>query len=68
MTTSNDISCLNKCGRIRRLRGMCRSCYDKLWNEVRTGLTTWEKAEAAHRCLPAGRRVPFLGFSKGHKK
>lgn len=48
-----SIGCMNKCGRVKDSRGLCRNCYGKLLDQVKAGTTTWAKLEAAGKCLPA---------------
>lgn len=34
------------------LRGVCKSCYDYYWRDVKIGRATWNDLEASGRCLP----------------
>lgn len=50
----NGISCLGKCGKVASYaRGLCEGCYKKILKAVREGGTTWEKAIAEGRAMPA---------------
>jgi hypothetical protein len=56
------------CSRPRHRRGLCPTCYGRLCQDIRKGLTTWQAAEAAGLILPvnkAGQRAWSTGFRKG---
>lgn len=48
--------CLTCGKRVPMFRGMCRSCYNAARRDVRSGLTTWARLEAAGLALPAQTR------------
>lgn len=47
------LSCLApECFRVKRVRGLCDSCYTQLHKLVKSGAISWEQAETEGKCLP----------------
>ncbi len=48
-----SIRCMTPgCGKIKQSRGVCRSCYRQLIDQVKAGKATWLDHEIAGKCLP----------------
>jgi len=53
-TLPDSLHCIAPdCNRMRHRRGLCRPCYDRLRQQIRTGRTTWAAAEASGLLLAA---------------
>lgn len=52
--------CLCGCGRMALRRGLANSCYARLGEHVRRGLTTWARLEREGKALPAAKRHNFF--------
>lgn len=51
---SSSIACVTPdCKKARRCRGMCINCYNKAYEDVRAGKTTWAELEKQGKALPA---------------
>lgn len=51
----SKVVCLNGDG-VRVIRGLCRTCYQRVLARVRAGELTWPEAERAGLCQPPAPR------------
>jgi hypothetical protein len=60
---------IKRCLNPIRSRGLCRSCYDAAYEDIRTGKTTWQQLEAEGKALPSNVTLSTYTLAKrSHKR